>query len=170
MNATWFRKMARKTKATLPFRRKREGKTDYKKRLKLLMSHKPRLVVRKSSKNMLVQVVEYSQKGDKVLVTAHTNELRKLGWKYSGSNIPASYLVGYLAGKKMAAAGIKDAVLDIGLQTKGQRLFAALKGTADAGAIVPYDEKVVPDDARLAGKHTKKDMEQAIKAVKEKIK
>jgi large subunit ribosomal protein L18 len=34
----------------MPFRRRREGKTNYTKRLKLLLSRKPRLVVRKSLK------------------------------------------------------------------------------------------------------------------------
>jgi len=35
----------RKKPISVPYRRKREGKTNYKKRLKLLLSNKPRLVI-----------------------------------------------------------------------------------------------------------------------------
>ena len=51
--------MSRSKTQVVPFKRKREGKTDYKKRLKLLSSSKPRLVIRKSLKNMTVQIIEY---------------------------------------------------------------------------------------------------------------
>ena len=45
----------------IKFRRKREGKTDYRKRLKLLLGGKPRLVVRKSLKNITAQIAVYSK-------------------------------------------------------------------------------------------------------------
>ena len=50
--------MANKKTYTVPFRRKREGKTNYKKRLGLLKSKSLRLVVRKSNKHILVQLVD----------------------------------------------------------------------------------------------------------------
>ena len=40
----------------LSYKRKREGKTDYRKRLKLLKSDKLRFVVRKSLNNILTQI------------------------------------------------------------------------------------------------------------------
>jgi len=49
-------------------RRRREGKTDYRKRLKLLRSRKVRMVVRKSIKNTQIQFVEYKEGGDNILV------------------------------------------------------------------------------------------------------
>jgi ribosomal protein L18 len=49
-------------------RRHRERKTDYRLRLKLLRSKKPRIVVRKSLKAIRVQFVEYSAQGDKNMV------------------------------------------------------------------------------------------------------
>ena len=67
----------------MPFRRRREGKTNYKKRLKLLLSKKPRLVVRKSLKYIRAQIVEFDKKGDKTLASAFSRELKKLGWKYA---------------------------------------------------------------------------------------
>ena len=61
--------MAHGAKYRVPFRRRREGKTDYRKRLKLLLSRKPRLVVRKSLNNIIAQIVEYDEKGDRVVVS-----------------------------------------------------------------------------------------------------
>jgi len=145
----------RKTKANVPYRRKREGRTDYKLRMRLLMAEKPKLVVRKSSRGMQMQLVQYDADGDKVLACAHSRELVKLGWQYSQGSIPASYLTGYLIGKKMLAKGYKETILDLGLQAKGQRIFAALKGTIDAGVKVPAEEKVFPSQERLSGEHIK---------------
>ena len=68
----------------IPFRRKREGKTNYKKRIAFLTSEKPRLVIRKSLKNITAQIVIYEPKGDKVIASACSAELTKLGWKFSG--------------------------------------------------------------------------------------
>jgi len=151
------------------YRRKREGRTNYSKRLRLLLGDKPRFVVRKSLQNMLVQVVNYETNSDKVVITAHSNELKKLGWKSNTSNIPAAYLVGYLAGKKMLAKGIKEAVVDVGLQAKGQRIFAAVKGALDAGITIPHNKKIMPKEDRL-GKHISDTINKAVQTIKEKIK
>ena len=51
-------------------RRRREGKTDYRKRLCLLRSGKTRLVVRKSLKNTQIQFVQYKEDGDKIILAA----------------------------------------------------------------------------------------------------
>ena len=77
---------------TVRFRRRREGVTDYRKRLKILKSEKPRLIVRKSLNNVVVQFAEYDMKGDKVMLSAHSKELAKLGWSGNRGNIPAAYL------------------------------------------------------------------------------
>ena len=56
--------MATHKKHVVPFRRKREGKTDYRLRLKLLMGRKPRLVVRLSNAHVSAQIVIYKKEGD----------------------------------------------------------------------------------------------------------
>ncbi len=147
--------MAKKSKSTVPFRRKLEGKTNYKKRLALLKSKKPRLVVRPSLNNVSAQLVDFSPSGDKVIVSAHSRQLIKLGWKAARGNLPASYLVGYLLGKKALEMKIKQAVLDMGLRhsVKASRVYAVLKGAVDAGLDVPCSETVFPSDDRIAGKH-----------------
>jgi large subunit ribosomal protein L18 len=139
----------------VPKRRKREGKTDYKARLGLLQSGKPRLVVRKSLKNVVAQLVQYQPTGDKVLATAHTTELKKLGWKLHRGSTSAAYLVGMLLGEKAKKLKIKEAVLDLGLQqsVKGSGLYAVVKGSLDAGLQVPCDQAILPAEDRLLGKH-----------------
>jgi len=140
---------------TVPYRRKRENKTDYKARLSLIKSQKARFVVRKSMKHMIIQIVSYNPSGDKVLATITTSNLKKMGWKHSTSNIPSAYLAGMIAGKKAKELKITEGVLDIGLapSIKGSRLYAALKGLVDAGIAIPSSEKIFPSEERLSGKH-----------------
>jgi large subunit ribosomal protein L18 len=145
--------MATGPRYCVPFRRRREGKTDYKARKALLLSGKPRLVVRGSLKHMIVQIIVAKPHGDEVIVSAHSKELtRKYGWKASGGNISACYLTGLLCGLK--AKSVKGAVLDIGLHSSTKnRIFAALKGVLDAGVNVPYSKKKLPNEERINGEH-----------------
>jgi len=139
----------------MPFKRRREGKTDYKKRLKLLFSKKPRLVVRKSLKYVKAQIVEFDESGDKTLASASSQKLKSFGWKFAFDNLPSAYLTGLLIGKKALEKGIKEAVLDIGLRpsTKGSKIYALVKGAIDTGLKVPCDEKVFPSEEKISGKH-----------------
>jgi large subunit ribosomal protein L18 len=139
----------------LPPKRRLEKKTDYRLRLDLLKSEKPRLVVRKSHREMHIQVVDFEMKGDKTLLEVDSKALTKMGWTLHTGSLPAAYLTGYMAGKKAVAAGIKAAVLDTGLgrSTTGSALYAAAKGAADAGLEIPLSEEVVPDEDRLKGAH-----------------
>lgn len=140
---------------TVYFRRKRKGFTNYRRRLKILTSKRPRLVVRKSLKNIQANIIEYDKKGDIVRVTCHSSVLKKLGWNYGTANLPAAYLVGFMLGVKAKAANFKDAVFDIGINkpVKGSRVYAVLAGALDAGLEVPHGENILPDKARLSGKH-----------------
>ena len=147
---------AKGPKYSVPFRRRREGKTDYRARRALILSKMPRIVARGSLKHMTVQVVNAKVEGDEVLASAHSKELvRDYGWKGACGNVPAAYLTGLLCGLKALQKGIKKAILDIGLRTpvKGSRVFAVLKGALDAGLEVPHSEEVLPDDSRIRGEH-----------------
>ena len=135
-------------------RRTRESRTNYKRRLNLLKSNSPRLVVRKSNKYVYLQIVESIHAQDKVLFSADTKELLKYNWteNKSGSlkSLSASYLAGFLIGKK--AKSVKTRVIpDIGLipNTKGSRVYAAIKGASDAGLDVKYDEEVIPPKDKI---------------------
>ncbi|AGK60145.1 LSU ribosomal protein L18P [Archaeoglobus sulfaticallidus PM70-1] len=155
--------MARGPRYRVPLRRRREGKTNYRKRLKLLLSRKPRLVVRITNKMVIAQIIEYSPEGDRVIAHADSYELQKLGWKGDANNTPAAYLTGLLIGKKAQKAGVSEAVLDIGLKTptRGSRVFAVLRGAVESGLEVPHSEEVFPDDSRIRGEHIKAYYEQA---------
>jgi large subunit ribosomal protein L18 len=139
----------------LPFRRRFEKKTDYKKRLKLLYSKENRLVVRKSLKHTRAQIISFDLKGDRTLVSASSQDLKKLGWNYPSNNTVSSYLIGLLIGKKALNKNIKSAVLDIGLHknSKGSKVYAVLKGAVDAGLSIPHSTDVLPTEERLSGKH-----------------
>ncbi len=150
--------MAKNASYRVQLRRRREGKTDYQARKALVTSRKPRLVTRGSLKNIEAQIIVAKPHGDEVRVSANSRELIKsYGWKAPTGNIPAAYLTGLLVGLKAKAAGITEAILDLGLvsPTKGSRTFAVLSGVVDAGVEVPHsEEKIVKE--RMKGEHIAK--------------
>ena len=83
--------MANKRPKTVLYRRKRERKTNYSKRLKLLLAKKNRLVVRFTNQHIIAQFVQFTITGDKVLVGVNSSALKKSGWKNSCKNISAAY-------------------------------------------------------------------------------
>lgn len=141
---------------SVKYRRRREYKTNYKKRLNLLKSKKNRLVIRPTNRYIIVQIVQYHPDGDRILCSANSKELKKLGWNISCSNTSAAYLTGFLCGLKAIKAkkiSDKDAILDIGLKvsTKGSKIYAAGKGAADAGMNIPISDEILPDEKRIKG-------------------
>ncbi len=163
--------MATGPRYKVPFRRRKEGRTDYRARQRLLRSGVPRAVVRRSLKHTSIQLVVFDMKGDQVLAAANSKDLAKMGWGYSGSNLPSAYLTGYLAGKRALAEGIESAVLDIGRQkpVKGSVCFSALAGMVDAGLDIPHGEDVRPADERIRGQHIDEGIETAFDALIEKM-
>jgi large subunit ribosomal protein L18 len=148
--------MARNSTYCTPFRRRKEGKTDYRARKAFIVSGKPRLVVRSSISNITAQIIVAKPNGDEVLVSAHSRELAdKYGWKAPRGNLPTAYLTGFLCGQKAKKQGTEESILDIGLRSpsKGARIFAALKGVLDAGVEVPHSEEKLPDEKSIEGEH-----------------
>lgn len=143
---------------TVPFRRKRLGRTYYKRRLKILLANRYRIVVRKSLKNSQASIIKYDAKGDNVIFTISSKTLSKYGWKGGNGNLPSAYLVGLIAGKKAIEKGIKDAVLDLGFNNsvKGSRLYATLAGAIDAGLKIPFNPEILPAKERVSGDHIAK--------------
>ncbi len=140
----------------MQYKRKALGKTDYRRRLKLIKSRELRLVIRKALKNLTAQVIEYNEKGDKVLLSASTQELvKKYNLGMPKSNTPVAYLLGILVGKKSIKKGIKKVILDIGMyrNVKGSKIYAVLKGALDSGLNIPHDKECLPSNDRILGKH-----------------
>jgi large subunit ribosomal protein L18 len=150
-------------KYTVQYRRKREGKTNYKRRIKLLSSHKPRLVIRKYSNLIALQIIEFSPKGDKIVCAYDSKKLKELGWEGHTGNIPAAYLSGLYLAKN---CDVKEVIVDFGEQhsVKGSALYAVVKGAIDGGVQINCSEKMFPSEDRIQGQHTKtKDLFSKIK-------
>lgn len=155
----------------VPYRRRREGRTDYRRRLSLLRGERPRVVVRKSLHHLSVQVVRFHLRGDEVVTSAHSKELSRFGWEGPTGNVPAAYLTGLLAARRAREAGVPEAVLDLGLYppSRGGRVFAALRGMVDGGLVVPHGEDVLATEERVRGEHIAPEMKEAVEAVKERL-
>lgn len=129
-------------------RRRRTAETDYLRRVKELKGGMPRLVVRKSNRGVIAQVILYEENGDKVAASVNSGELREMGWE-PRCNIPTAYLTGLLLAKKWKG----QATLDIGLYkpVKSSVVFAAAKGAQDGG--IKLGANIEIDQARLSGAH-----------------
>jgi len=163
------------------YRRRREGKTDYRARLRLIKQDKTkyntpkyRLVVRKTNKDIITQLVYSKINGDVVVESAYARELKNYGLKTGFTNYASAYAIGLLIarrilkkfkldtkyegqvqvnGEEFAVKWNEDgprpfkALLDVGLArtTTGARVFAVLKGALDGGLDIPHK------DTRFAG-------------------
>lgn len=162
------------------FRRRRQGKTDYYARKRLVVndkdkyeSKKYRLVVRRTNRRIIAQVIFSTLTGDRCLVAADSFELRNFGIKAGLTNYAAAYCTGLLVARRLLASkGMADmykgndkidgsyfsvedncqerrpfkAYLDVGLvrTTCGNRVFGALKGASDGGLHVPHSTRRFP--------------------------
>jgi large subunit ribosomal protein L5e len=165
------------------FRRRREGKTDYYARKRLITQDKDkydtpkyRLVVRFTNTKVIAQVIYATIQGDRILTSANSTELKKYGLSAGLSNYSAAYATGLLVARRLlkqtkldtlykGAAKIDGAdydvstevksdeqrkpfkaVLDVGLvnTTKGNKVFAVLKGASDGGIHIPHSTRRYP--------------------------
>jgi len=147
--------MATGPRYKVPMRRRREVRTDYHQRLRLLKSGKPRLVARVSNRHVRAQLVTPGPAGDETHAAASSEDLEEYGWEAPTGNLPSAYLTGLLAGNRALDAGVEEAVLDIGLNTAtpGNKVFAVQEGAIDAGLDVPHNDSVLADWSRTRGEH-----------------
>jgi large subunit ribosomal protein L18 len=142
----------------IPRRRRLEAKTNYTKRKKLLEGRKPRIVVRKTNRYLIIEYIESQAAQDNIKVNITSKELLKYGWPKENigslKSLGAAYLTGILFGKKIGK--MSPAILDTGLirSTKGSRVYSVAKGIKDSGFDIPCGEKVFPEESRI-----KKDFE-----------
>ncbi len=147
--------MATKKPKTVLYRRKRESKTDYNKRMKLLLSRKARLVVRFTNQKIVAQIIKFDPKGDQVLAATDSSVLKKYGWNYSAKNLPSAYLTGMLIAKIAKSKDCNECILDTGFKQaiKKGKIYAFLKGAVDSGLNIPYgDEDIFPSEDTISGK------------------
>jgi len=158
-----------------PKRRRKENKTDYSKRIKLLKSRIPRLIFRKTNKYVIIQYVESVEAQDTVITGMTSKDLMKYDWpkKLEGSlkSIPASYLTGLLMGRKITKENLKTPIVDFGMirSINKTRAYAFLKGIVDSGVKIKCGEQIFPEGDRIKGKHMKKDFSDTFEKIKSKI-
>jgi len=90
------------------YRRRREGKTDYRARRRLILqdknkynSPKYRLVVRFTNKDVIAQIIYSKIVGDFVLAAAYSHELPKYGITLGLTNWAAAYATGLLLARRV---------------------------------------------------------------------
>ena len=154
-------------------RRRREAKTDYVKRIKLLKSNSPRLVFRKTNKYLIAQYIISKEAKDEIKLGGNSKELLKFGWpkEFLGSlkSISAAYLLGVLMSKKIKEKKLEKPIVDFGMikMIHKTKTYAFLKGLKDSGLDISCDDKFCPDDNRLKGEHMKNKI--AFEEIKSKI-
>lgn len=142
-------------------RRRLENKTDYGKRLKLLKGNSPRIVFRKTDRYVIAQYVTSKEAQDKVIIGLNSRALMKFGWpedaEGSLKSISASYLTGYLMGKRIINQKLQAPIVDFGMHISVHktRMYAFVKGLIDAGIKINAKEETFPDETRIKGEHMK---------------
>lgn len=157
-------------------KRRKQNKTDYRKRLKLLKSGLPRIVFRKTNSYVNSQYVISEEARDKVLLEVNSKRLLSFGWpknqKGSLKSIPASYLTGFLMGKEIIKNKLSQKVIiDSGMIIMKHKTkpFAFIKGLIDSGINIKCKEKAFPEDERIQGKSLKKDFSKEFNEIKSRI-
>jgi large subunit ribosomal protein L5e len=89
------------------YRRRREGKTDYQSRNKLVIQAKNkyntpkyRLIVRVTNKDVICQIAYAKIKGDVIMTAAYAHELPKYGLKTGLTNYAGAYATGLLLARR----------------------------------------------------------------------
>ncbi|KAK9284646.1 hypothetical protein L1049_023822 [Liquidambar formosana] len=90
------------------FKRRREGKTDYRARIRLINQDKNkyntskyRFVVRFTNKDIIAQIISASIAGDMVLASAYAHELPHYGLEVGLTNYAAAYCTGLLLARRV---------------------------------------------------------------------
>jgi len=90
------------------FKRRREGKTDYYARKRLIFQDKNkyntpkyRLIVRLSNRDITCQIAYSRIEGDRIVCAAYSHELPKYGVKVGLTNYAASYCTGLLVARRI---------------------------------------------------------------------
>lgn len=103
------------------FKRRYQGKTDYKARKALIIqdknkynSPKYRLVVRRTNRRIICQIVHSTIKGDKIKCQSDSKELTRYGLKAGLTNYAAAYCTGLLLARRLLKdLGLADAHVGI---------------------------------------------------------
>ncbi|MGI0091865.1 MAG: 50S ribosomal protein L18 [Nitrososphaerales archaeon] len=138
------------------FRRRREGKTDYRKRRGIIVGKQPFLSVRVSGRYIYAQVLRPTPSGDLTICSASSRDLtKKFGWRGSSKNLPGAYLTGFYLGQLAQVSSVKSVIVysGVGRFIHGSRIASVIDGAKEAGMEIQVDEKTLPDESRVKGSH-----------------
>merc|ERR1712061_427096 len=142
------------------FRRRREGKTDYYARKRLVVQDKNkyntpkyRMIVRSSNKDITCQIAYARLEGDRIVAAAYCTGLLLARRVLKQMNLDGVYQgqtevdgEHFMIEDTDDGPGAFRACLDVGLArtTTGAKVFGAMKGAADGGIEIPHSEKRFP--------------------------
>lgn len=131
------------------YRRRREGKTDYRARRQMVLQDKTkygapkyRLVVRMTNKDVIAQIVHAEVSGDKVLMAAYAHELPAFGLSHGLANYAAAYATGLLLARRTLAK-LKIADKFEGNKTTGE--YEACRDKKDDEAETRFPFRAILD-------------------------
>jgi large subunit ribosomal protein L5e len=135
------------------YRRRREGKTDYYARKRLVtqdknkyQSPKYRLVVRLTNHYVICQVVYAEIEGDRVMAAAYSSELPRYGIKVGLKNYAAAYATGLLVARRLLTKlGLAEAYKG---NEKVTGSVVKTEDTNDAGRTREYFVAAVNDEKK----------------------
>jgi large subunit ribosomal protein L5e len=132
------------------YRRRREGKTDYYARKKLIVQAKNkyntpkyRLVVRFTNKHVVCQIVMSEITGDRVVAHANSKELARYGVSCGLKNYAAAYCTGLLVGRRVldtmevSIEGGKKKLSEI---YAGNKIVAGEEGEGEGAEVISCEE------------------------------
>merc|ERR1712149_79021 len=112
------------------FRRRREGKTDYYARKRLVIqdknkynSPKYRMIVRFSNTDVTCQIAYARLEGDVVICAAYSHELPRYGVKVGLTNYSAAYCTGLLIGRRILQKFGLDSLYEGQLEVDGDEFY-----------------------------------------------
>jgi large subunit ribosomal protein L18 len=142
-------------------RRRKENRTDYLKRLKLLKGETPRIVFRKTNKYIISEYTVSKEAQDSVVMGMDSRKLNEYGWPKTAQgslkSITASYLTGYLTGKTILKQKLEEPILDAGMNRvlHKNKIYAFIKGLIDSGIKINCKKEFFPEEERIKGDHLK---------------
>ncbi|KDO51035.1 hypothetical protein CISIN_1g022424mg [Citrus sinensis] len=109
------------------YKRRREGKTDYRARIRLINQDKNkyntpkyRFVVRFTNKDITAQIISASIAGDIVLASAYAHELPRYGLEVGLTNYAAAYCTGLLLARRVLKMLEMDAEYEGHVEATGE--------------------------------------------------
>ncbi|OIW16788.1 hypothetical protein TanjilG_05522 [Lupinus angustifolius] len=116
------------------FKRRRDGKTDYRARIRLINQDKNKYNTPKyrfvTNKDIIAQITSASIAGDHVLAAAYAHELPHFGLEVGLTNYAAAYCTGLLLARRV----LKTLELD-------EEYEGNVEGALDGGLDIPHSDK-----------------------------